>query len=85
MGRTTAQDTLRSMNRHETPRRSGEAQIRYLDGDFQILANGSHVRCAVTGLSIPLDELKYWNVERQEPYIDAKASLQRHLQLAGER
>ena len=44
------------MNRFEQPRRSGEAQIRYLDGDFQILANGSHVTCAVTGLAIPLDE-----------------------------
>jgi hypothetical protein len=71
------------MNRHEQPRRSGEAQIRYLDGDFQILANGSHVVCAVTGLSIPIDELKYWNVDRQEAYVDAKASLQRHLQLTG--
>ena len=73
------------MNRHEAPRRPGEAQVRYLDGDFQILANGSHVVCAVTGLSIPLDELKYWSVDRQEPYVDAKASLQRHLQFAGKR
>ena len=73
------------MNRHETPRRAGEAVIRYLDGDFQVLVNGSHVTCAVTGLAIPLDELKYWSVERQEPYVDAKASLQRHLQLAGKR
>ncbi|MDK9695973.1 MAG: DUF2093 domain-containing protein [Siculibacillus sp.] len=72
------------MNRHETPRRSGEAQIRYLDGDYQILANGSFVVCAVTGLQIPLDELRYWSVERQEPYVDAKASLQRHLRAAGE-
>jgi len=73
------------MNRHESPRRPGEAQVRYLDGDFQILANGSHVVCAVTGLTIPLDELKYWNVERQEPYVDAKASLQRHLQVVAKR
>ena len=73
------------MNRHETPRRQGEAQVRYLDGDFQIVANGSHVGCAVTGLAITLDELRYWSVERQEPYVDAKASLQRHLQLGGKR
>lgn len=69
------------MNRFEQPRRSGEATIRYLDGDFQILSNGSHVLCAVTGRPIPLDELRYWNVERQEPYFDAKASLDRHLQV----
>lgn len=73
------------MNRFEQPRRSGEAQIRYLDGDFQILANGSHVTCAVTGLAIPLDELRYWSVERQEPYVDAKASLERILQVGGRR
>lgn len=73
------------MNRFEQPRRSGEAQIRYLDGDFQILANGSHVICAVTGAAIPVDELRYWSVERQEPYVDAKASLERHLQFAGRR
>lgn len=73
------------MNRPEQPRRKGEAQIRYLDGDFQILANGSHVVCAVTGLAIPIDELRYWSVERQEPYIDARASLERHLQATGQR
>jgi len=73
------------MNRHESPRRPGEAQVRYLDGDFQIVVNGSFVVCAVTGLQIPLDELKYWSVERQEPYVDAKASLQRHLQIVGGR
>jgi hypothetical protein len=24
---------------------------------------------------IPLDELRYWSVERQEPYVDAASSL----------
>ena len=69
------------MNRFEAPRHTGEAVIRYLDGDFQILSNGSYVTCAVTGRQIPIDELRYWNVERQEPYVDAKASLERHLQV----
>lgn len=61
--------------------RGGEARIRYLDGDFQILAPGAFVRCAVTGAEIPLDELRYWNVELQEAYIDAAASLKRHQDL----
>ena len=43
-----------------------EANIRYLDADYQVLSPGSFVRCAVTGKAIPLDELKYWSVERQE-------------------
>ena len=68
------------MNRFEHPRRGGEAQIRYLDGDFQILVNGSHVVCAVTGAVIPLDELRYWSVARQEPYLNAQVSTQREIE-----
>ncbi|ACP24224.1 hypothetical protein NGR_c04280 [Sinorhizobium fredii NGR234] len=55
---------------------SREAKIRYLDGDFQIVLAGSHVVCAMTGKAIPVDELRYWSVSRQEPYIDADASLE---------
>ena len=55
---------------------SREAKIRYLDGDFQIVLAGSHVICAMTGKAIPVDELRYWSVVRQEPYIDAAASLE---------
>lgn len=66
------------MNRIELPRAFGEARIQYLDGDYKILSQGSFVRCAVTGLQIPIDELKYWSVERQEAYVDAAASLERH-------
>jgi hypothetical protein len=53
-----------------------EAKIRYLDGDFQILMPGAYVVCAVTGEQIPIDELRYWSVSRQEAYVDAAASLQ---------
>jgi hypothetical protein len=52
------------------------AKIRYLDGDFQVLVPGSHVVCAVTGAPIPLDELKYWSVARQEAYVDVAASFE---------
>jgi hypothetical protein len=59
---------------------ASEAKIRYLDADYQVLSPGTFVRCAVTGKPIPLDELKYWSVERQEPYIDVEASLKRELE-----
>ena len=52
------------------------ARVRYLHGTFRVLSNGDHVVCAVTGTRIPLQELRYWSVERQEPYADAAASLQ---------
>ncbi len=55
--------------------RGREARIRYLAGTFRLLSDGDHVRCAETGAMIPLDELRYWSVERQEAYIDAAASL----------
>jgi len=51
------------------------ARVRYLPGTFRVLSNGDHVVCAVTGARIPLHDLKYWSVERQEPYVDADASL----------
>lgn len=51
-----------------------EATVRYLDGDYVVLRPGSFVRCAITGSPIPLDELSYWSVERQEPYADIKAA-----------
>jgi hypothetical protein len=63
------------MNRFEGPG-AQPAKIRYLDGDFQVLSPGAHVVCAMTGTLIPLDELKYWSVARQEPYADVHASLE---------
>ncbi len=53
-----------------------EAKIRYLDGDFQILSPGSYVVCALTNKQIPLDELRYWSVARQEPYADVASALE---------
>jgi hypothetical protein len=50
------------------------ARIHYLAGTFRLLSDGDHVVCAVTGERIPLHDLRYWSVERQEPYVDAAAS-----------
>ena len=51
------------------------ARIHYLPGTFRLLGDGDHVVCAGTGARIPLHELRDWSVERQEPYVDAEASL----------
>ncbi len=53
-----------------------EARVHYLDGTFRLLTDGDHVRCAVTGVRIALDDLRYWSVARQEAYADAAASLE---------
>ena len=55
----------------------GEARLRYLDGEFQVLSAGDFVRGAVTGKPIPLAELRYWSVDLQEAYATPEASLKR--------
>ena len=66
------------MNVFERPEKIGlEARIEYLDGDYRVMRHGNFVRCAVTGQTIPLDELKYWSVARQEAYATPAASLAR--------
>lgn len=62
---------------------SGEADVRYLDGDLRVVKPGAFVRCAVTGLPIPLEELKYWSVDLQEAYSSAEAVLARLYPQAG--
>jgi hypothetical protein len=57
---------------------AGEAEVKFLDGDFRILRPGAFVRCAVSGAAIPLEELKYWSVELQEAYATPEAVLRRH-------
>ena len=54
------------MNRMD--RDSGEAKLRFLDGDYDVLVAGAYVLCAVTGAQIPLDALRYWSVDLQEAY-----------------
>jgi hypothetical protein len=57
----------------------GEAQVRYLDAEFEVVAPGDFVRCAVTGERIPLPDLRYWSVDLQEAYASAEISLSRYL------
>jgi hypothetical protein len=59
------------------PPQAGEAEVKYLDSDFRVVRAGAFVRCAVTGAPIPLEELRYWSVERQEAYASPEAVLQR--------
>tara|TARA_B100001250_G_C19277201_1_gene561732 strand:+ start:328 stop:519 length:192 start_codon:yes stop_codon:yes gene_type:complete len=45
------------------------AILKYLNNSFEIIENGTHVICAVSGKKIPLENLTYWNVELQEAYF----------------
>ena len=44
------------------------AKVKYLPNNFQVIESGDYVICAVSGKSISLEKLTYWNVELQEPY-----------------
>ena len=56
------------------------ARLKYLDNSFEIIENGSHVLCAVSGKKIPLENLNYWNVDLQEPYFSyMEANLKRKV------
>ena len=61
----------------------GEAEVKYLDGDFRVIRPGVFVRCAVTGAEIPLEELRYWSVDLQEAYASPEAVLQRQAATLG--
>lgn len=50
------------------------ARLHYMANNFRILTAGDHVICAVTDQAIALEELRYWSVVKQEPYVSAEAS-----------
>ena len=58
-----------------------EAKIRFLDGEFEVVAPGEFIRCAVTSQPIAVADLKYWSVDEQEAYASADISLKRYLEL----
>ena len=57
------------------------AKIKYLPNNFQIIEQGDHVICAVSGKIISLDNLNYWNVELQEPYFSYKEASKKRQEL----
>ena len=45
------------------------AKIKYLPNNFEILEQGDHVICAISKKKISLENLNYWNVDKQEAYF----------------
>ena len=45
------------------------AKLKYLQNNFDIIEEGDHVICAVSGKKISLQNLNYWNVDEQEAYF----------------
>ena len=45
------------------------AKLKYLPNNFEVIQDGDHVICAISGKKIPLKDLNYWIVELQEAYF----------------
>jgi len=59
---------------------SRAARLHYQPNGFRQLAPGDHVLCAVTGVQIPLDLLRYWSVDLQEAYASPDIATKRLLE-----
>lgn len=66
---------MNKMDRDLKP--DGLAQLEYLDGEYQVIRPGAYVVCAVTGVSIPVEALRYWSVDLQEAYATPAIALKR--------
>ena len=55
------------------------ATLLYGPSAFRVIKPGKFVVCAVTGEAIPLEELRYWSVERQEAYASPEIATRRLL------
>ena len=54
------------------------AKLKYLPNNFDIIEEGDHVICAVSGKKISLQNLNYWNDDEQEAYFSyAEASIKK--------
>ncbi len=54
------------------------AKLKFLPNNFEIIENGDHVICAISKKKIPLENLNYWNVDKQEAYYSyVEAAIER--------
>jgi len=57
------------------------AVVHYGDGEYAVLKPGRHVICAVSGVKVPLEALRYWNPTVQEAYAGPAEALKRWKEL----
>jgi hypothetical protein len=73
------------MTRYERPSPAGtEATLAYGTPEYKVVKHGSFVRCAETGEVILIEDLKYWSVALQEPYVSAEVMWKRSRPDAGQ-
>ena len=58
-----------------------KAKLKFNPSNFEIIEDGDHVLCAVSGKTILLNRLTYWNVELQEAYFSPEEAQKRYEEL----
>ena len=58
-----------------------KAKLIFKHNFFEIVEEGDHVLCAVSGKEIKLQNLNYWNVDLQEPYFSFIEAQQKREEL----
>ena len=58
-----------------------KAKLKYKPNNFEIIEDGDHVVCAISGKKITINQLTYWSVELQEAYFSPKEAQQRYEKL----
>ena len=57
------------------------AKLKFLPNNFEIIEEGDHVICAISKKKILLENLNYWNVDKQEAYYSyIESSIEREKQ-----
>ena len=57
------------------------AKIKYKPNNFEVIIDGDHVMCAISGKKISIESLNYWNVELQEAYFSYVEASQKREKL----
>ena len=60
------------------PNSNAEAKLEYYPGEYHVVRPGGFVICAVTGKKVPINALRYWSAELQEPYASSAIATQRY-------
>ncbi len=58
-----------------------KAKLKFHANNFEIIEDGDYVLCAVSGKKIALNQLTYWNIDRQEAYFSPKEAQERYEKL----
>tara|TARA_B100000989_G_C19508212_1_gene457529 strand:- start:495 stop:689 length:195 start_codon:yes stop_codon:yes gene_type:complete len=58
-----------------------KAKLNFKHNYFEIVEEGDHVLCAISGKKIQLQNLTYWNVDLQEAYYSSVEANKRYKNL----